>query len=278
MFDLIRDYRVLFVGDGIIDEYVYVSALSKSPKEHLIVTKWEGFEGFRGGVWAAAGHLSGFVKLVHVCAGGMVTVKRRFVDPVYLRKLFEVQMDEPGVRGEAVLGDWDLVVVTDFGHGALDGFDLSGARYLAINVQTNASNFGFNLVTKYDKADFCVCDEPEARLAAHDRVSPIRDVMQRLRDNHFEKLIVTHGSFGAYGLDNTGFYHVPAFTDKVVDTMGAGDAFFSITAPLAKAGVSMPELLRIGNAAGALKTQIVGHRNHVTKEALVEFLQTCKTH
>ena len=95
--------------------------------------------------------------------------------------------------------------------------------------------------------------------------------MRKLGKN-FKKMVVTHGSHGAYGLDGTGFYHCPAFTDKVVDTMGAGDAFFAVTAPMAKTG-TMPELLKIGNAAGAIKTQIVGHRASVTKEALVQFLE-----
>jgi sugar/nucleoside kinase (ribokinase family) len=54
--------------------------------------------------------------------------------------------------------------------------------------------------------------------------------------------------------------------------MGAGDAFFCVTAPFAAAGASMPELLEIGNAAGAIKCGVVGHREAVTKAALMAYL------
>jgi hypothetical protein len=54
--------------------------------------------------------------------------------------------------------------------------------------------------------------------------------------------------------------------------MGAGDAFFAVTAPMAKTG-KMEDLLLIGCSAGALKTGIVGHRESVTKENLIGFIK-----
>ena len=59
---------------------------------------------------------------------------------------------------ENSLGNYDLVIVADFGHGLIDNEIASlickKANYLALNVQTNSANFGFNLVTKFNKADF----------------------------------------------------------------------------------------------------------------------------
>jgi sugar/nucleoside kinase (ribokinase family) len=54
--------------------------------------------------------------------------------------------------------------------------------------------------------------------------------------------------------------------------MGAGDAFLSVVSPFAAAGVSMKDLLRIGNAAGAIKVGIVGHRKSVDRETLRAYL------
>ena len=54
--------------------------------------------------------------------------------------------------------------------------------------------------------------------------------------------------------------------------MGAGDAFLAVTSPYAAAGASMKELIQIGNAAGAIKVGIVGHRSSVTKEAMARYL------
>lgn len=278
LIDAIYDYSVLFVGDTIIDEYHYVEPLGKSPKEHLIPVRHVESENFEGGVHAAAGHLRTFCKRVNVCTGGNAVRKTRMVDRNYLRKLFEIQY-VMGNRKKDVLQESDITVVADFGHGFIDPAmieQLSRCAFLAVNAQTNASNIGYNLITKYPRADYVVIDEPEARLAASDRTSPIKDIIHRLAKAHFDKFVVTLGNRGAIGWDRkTGFHEQPAFTDKVVDTMGAGDAFFAVTAPMAKTG-GMDDLLRIGNAAGALKTQIVGHRKSVTKEALIQFLRERK--
>jgi sugar/nucleoside kinase (ribokinase family) len=56
--------------------------------------------------------------------------------------------------------------------------------------------------------------------------------------------------------------------------MGAGDAFFSVTAPMVAAGGDMHHVGFIGNAVGALKVGIVGHRRSVEKSALLKYLIT----
>jgi len=273
LIESIADARVLFVGDTIIDEYHYVAPLGKSPKENLIPVRYLKKEIFEGGVDAAAKHVTSFCKQVSISSCGPATRKVRMVDTGYLRKMFEIHYaDGHGGRPEAHLKDYDCVVVADFGHGEVKDTRFAGAKHLCVSAQTNSSNVGFNLITKYEKADYAVIDEPEARLAAADRESPIEAVIEKLARGRFEKMIVTHGSHGAYGWHNGRFAKLPAFTDRIVDTMGAGDAFFAITAPMSKDG-SIEDLLLIGNAAGALKTQIVGHRSSVTKPMLIEFLR-----
>jgi bifunctional ADP-heptose synthase (sugar kinase/adenylyltransferase) len=266
---------VLFYGDSIIDEYHYVKPLGKSPKEHIIPVRYEDKEVFNGGVEAAANHTRNFCWNVDVCTGGHLTRKVRFIDPNYTRKLFEVHYHETVNPPITALGEYDAVVVTDFGHGFISKAmiaDLESEQFLAVNAQTNSANIGFNLITKYRKADYIVIDEPEARLAAQDRDSHIEDILHKLAHGRCERFVITHGLHGSYGYDNGKFYHQEAFTDRVLDTMGAGDAFFAVTAPMAKTG-SMEDLLLIGNAAGALKCQIVGHRKSIEKEALIGFIR-----
>ena len=192
------------------------------------------------------------------------------VDENYLRKLFEVHYSDGSVNRRAS-GDYDVTVIADYG-GPIPPERLK-APFLAVSAQTNSTNAGFNFITKYERADYIVIDEPEARLAAQDRKSPIETVMRSLARGRCEKFVITHGPHGAYGLEHGEFFHEPTTTDLVRDTMGAGDAFFAVTAPMAKIG-GMRELLIIGNAAGALKTQIVGHRESVTKTALKGFLES----
>lgn len=273
----ISNYKVLVVGDGIVDEYVYVRPQGKSPKENIISNKVLSSERFRGGVWAAANHVHGFVGGSRVLAGRVTPVKRRFVESGLIRKLFETHEDEEGPLEIAPdPAGFDLCIVADFGHGCLTPELIerltASKTFLAVNAQTNSANYGFNLITKYPRADYVVIDELEARLAAHDRDSSIEDVILKLG---FQRIIVTLGPNGAIGYDGQ-FHREKGKSGLVVDTMGAGDAFFCVTAPFAAAGASMPELLQIGNAAGAIKCSVVGHRQPVTKEALVQYLAaTC---
>jgi sugar/nucleoside kinase (ribokinase family) len=268
--DSVKDMRVLVVGDAIMDVYQYVKPIGKAVKEAAISCIAGKREEFFGGAWAAQSHARGFCGAVDILHGPDVMWNTRLVDDVYLRKLFvmhEVQKWND-VIVEYDIRSYDLVIVTDFGHRTMTPKLIERltreARFLAVNAQTNATNYGFNLITKYPRADFVVIDELEARLAAHDRDSPIEDVILKLG---FNKIIVTMGANGACGFDGA-FERQKATADKVVDTMGAGDAFLAVTAPYAAAGFSMKQLLRIGNAAGAAKVGIVGHRGSVTRELL----------
>ena len=270
-FDAVKNFRVLVVGDAIYDKYVFVRPLGKSIKESVISVAHEREEVYRGGVWAAAEHVKQICAQVDVMHGPRVLVNTRFVEGPVMRKLFtlhETREQEPS--NGLLIGDYDVVIVTDFGHGTMTAELIERvseeARFLAVNAQTNSSNFGFNLITKYRRADYVVVDELEARLAVHDKDAPIEDIVRLLP---YSKIVVTLGSRGAVGFDGA-FYGESAIADTVVDTMGAGDAFLAVSAPFAAAGVSIRELVHVGNLAGAAKVGIIGHQHAVRREALEE--------
>jgi rfaE bifunctional protein nucleotidyltransferase chain/domain len=318
LIERVRDFRVVLVGDAIIDEYLYTLPMGKPPKESLIATRFQNREMFAGGVFAAANHVAAFCKEVEVITclgtasnyedflskslrpnvklnvvkreGAPTTLKQRFVDPSYMRKLFEVYFmdDEPllaPVQAEvdaaiaALAPDADLVIVTDFGHGLIAPSSIDAltklSRFLAVNAQCNSANMGYNLITKYPRADYVCIDAPEARLAASDRLASIGDVARRLLDEQIAcpKIIVTHGKHGCVTCERDVALHtIPAVARKVVDTVGAGDAFLSVTAPLVAAGGALDRVGFIGNVVGALKVEIVGHRQSVDKVSLVKSL------
>jgi ADP-heptose:LPS heptosyltransferase/sugar/nucleoside kinase (ribokinase family) len=315
LIDRISDFRVLIVGDAIIDEYQYVLPMGKSLKETTISTRYRDHELFVGGVFAVANHVAALCKEVHVItclgefdshqdlvrkslrpnvgmtavlrSGAPTTLKRRFVDPAGTRKLFEVYVmnDEPlsadnqrqldsAVSG--VIGDYDVVIAADFGHGMLarSTIDaLAAARFLAVNAQSNVANLGYNLVTKYPRADYICIDATEARLALGDRISSISDIARRLVEKHvdYSKIIVTQGKHGCVAYERGGADHtIPAFAWNVVDTMGAGDAFLAVTSPLVAAGGPLDHVGFIGNVVGAIKVEIVGQRLAIDKPALIK--------
>lgn len=269
------DKHVLFVGETILDTYYYVRPLGRPTKEAIVAVEQVSTETFTGGVVAAAEHARAFCQAVDVYSHGAIIEKARYVEQSHLRKLFEVYRADGAANDVTVpeLRYYDAVVVTDYGHGMIDaGFInwLSSARYLAVNVQTNSGNYGFNLAHKYPCADYLVVDEPEARLATQNRSGPIEESLRAL-GRIARKVVITLGKQGAIGLHDNAVYRSGAFTDKVVDTIGAGDAFFALTALVAE-DAYMDEILRIGNAAGALKAGIVGHRRAVLKDELLDLL------
>jgi rfaE bifunctional protein nucleotidyltransferase chain/domain len=317
--------KVLLIGDAIIDEYQYVAALGRPSKETIIATQFKDREVFAGGAIAAANHVAGFcgevelitalgenesyedlvrgslkdnVKLTHIVRKGAPTTRKtRFVDMGYsLKKLFEVyvmddaplpaaEQDKLNALMEERLSHYDLVIVTDFGHGLLHGSTVDlltrKAPFLAVNTQTNSANHGYNLISKYRRADYICLDGPEARLAIRNKYANTEELVLRLPEViDCNKTIVTLGKNGCLSYDRSvhasdkaaGLNQVPALTNTIVDTVGAGDAFFAVTAPMVFRGLSLATVGFLGNVAGAMKVGIVGHRSFIERAPFLKYL------
>ena len=88
-------------------------------------------------------------------------------------------------------------------------------------------------------------------------------------------LIITLGTQGSIGIDREDKVNrTPAFSTKVVDIIGAGDAFFAYTAPCFACGVPVDLVSFIGNIVGAIAVQIVGNKKPVEKHEVLEFIHT----
>jgi len=310
-------FNILLIGDGIIDEYHYCTPMGKSVKAHLVVNKYLTHEVFAGGAFAIANHLSGLCKDVNIVTlisdqnsyepfvrnnlrpnvtpqffyrnDGPTIVKKRYLTQYLNQKLFEINyINNENINEELeasickylkeVLPSYDMVLVSDFGHGFITDKIIhvieEHSRQYAVNTQMNAANEGYNIITKYKNPHFVCLDEPEIRWAAQDKYSPIEIVAEKIKDKIFAaNLIVTLGRKGSFGLDkdkNTN--RTPIFSSKVVDTVGAGDAFFSFTAPCFFAGLPLDLVSFIGNAVGALAVAIIGNKKPVEKHELLEFI------
>lgn len=284
--DAAMDLSVLFIGESIIDEYVYVSPLGKPPKEFVIACLKKETEIFSGGIAAAANHARTFFGNVQIISQRSVT-KRRFVDRDYNRKIFEVyEMDDapPSAESEdemlrsvrALCPAFDVTVVIDFGHGMITPKIRNAIRahsnFLAVNAQSNSANQGFNPITNY-VADYICVDAPEARLALCDQHTNLETCARHLA-KHAPKICITDGNRGSVAFADGRFISAPSFSTKVIDTMGAGDAFLAVTAPLAKLTNDIEMLAFLGNIAGAIKVGTVGHREAVDKKQVLRYAQT----
>lgn len=324
LLEKIAGLNVLIIGETIIDEYKYVSPMGKSAKENIIATLWQSDEMFAGGAIAAANHLATICPNIEVVtmlgdpavgenhesfvrehchpsitltpvyrANGPTVQKTRFVEPTYVRKLFEVyRMDDAPLSDDVeerllrIVGERlekaDVVIVCDFGHGFISEQMVrllqEKARFLSVNAQSNSANIGYNLITKYNRADYICIDAPEAWLAAHNKhiglATVVGETLPELID--CPRIVVTHGKSGCYTFDrDTGrTTHIPAFRHSVVDTVGAGDAFFVVTAPFVAVGAEAAFAGFVGNVAGAIKVNIVGHRQSVSKLQIQRYVGT----
>lgn len=154
----LRPLKVMVVGEAILDEYVYCTALGKSSKEPILAMQYLSRDIHAGGSLAIANHLAGFcdyVKLVTYLganesreqfvrsslkpnvkptfiykSNSPTIVKRRYVEQYAVSKVLEIyEMNDAGLTDqetdklctvlEASLPKYDVLIVADFGHGMI---------------------------------------------------------------------------------------------------------------------------------------------------------------
>jgi cytidyltransferase-like protein len=302
--------RVLVVGEAIIDEYTYCEAIGKSGKEPVLASRFLGTDRFGGGVLACANHLAGFIKSVDVLTqigegrdeeafvrgvlqpnvtpillekpGAPTIVKQRFVENYLSQKMFEVyRMNDAPLDGaadaelcarlNAIVPDYDLVVVADYGHGMLTAGAIEAicrrSRFLAVNTQSNAGNHGFNMISKYPRADYVCLAQREVALETRNQGLTAEEMAEHVAAKlECPRVMITRGSAGAlYHTTPDRFTRAPALATRVVDRIGAGDAVLCLTALCAQAGASPEVTAFVGNVVGAEAVAILGNQRSVER-------------
>ena len=225
---------------------------------------------------------------------GPTILKKRYVDQdTDATKLFEVYYYneyscDKKLEQEACswlnsnIKKYDVIVVPDFGNGFIVGEMINvladNAKFLAVNTQINSGNRGYNVITKYKKVDFISLNEPELRLAAHDKNSEIPVLAKKIASLLNSKyLAVTLGTQGATMLTpehKTKLLEIPALSTKVVDRVGAGDTFLSLASICLAKNIKPDLALFIANCAAALGVQIVCNRESVDPIVLTKYITT----
>ncbi|MCG2692918.1 PfkB family carbohydrate kinase, partial [Candidatus Parcubacteria bacterium] len=111
---------------------------------------------------------------------------------------------------------------------------------------------------------------------AHHKGGEFTEVSKKILNNVSSRnIIITRGHRGtmAYDAQNNS-YTIPIFSTKIVDRVGAGDAFLAITAPCVAKGAPMDVVAFIGNAVGALHVTVVGNKSSIEPDTLYKFIQT----
>lgn len=222
---------------------------------------------------------------------GPTIIKRRFVEKYFLQKLFEVyemtdaelsQEDDDRLcqQMESLLPNYDLVLVVDYGHGFLSSRAIAQltrlSKYLAVNAQCNAGNLGYHTISRYPQAHFFCMTERELRLEARLRSGEISELVAEVLPRlNCEVLCTTRGVQGSFFYKKSGHQAAtPSLATKVVDRVGAGDAFLSLAALVLAAGAPIEVAGLLGNAAGAQAVATMCNRDAVERVALLRHLQT----
>jgi rfaE bifunctional protein nucleotidyltransferase chain/domain len=310
--------KVLCVGEAILDEYQYCETMGKAGKEPVLATRYLGKDTFAGGVLACANHVAGFCDRVGVLtflgengdqepfvranlkpnvrplflykSASPTIVKKRFVEKYLSQKLFEVyyinddalsaQEDEAFCdKLRSILPDYDVVIVTDYGHGMMTRRAIETltehARFLAVNTQSNAGNNGLNPISKYSRADYVCLANREFALETRNRhMSPEEMILHVARKLSCSRIMLTQGKYGCWSYSSwEGLKFVPAFATQVVDRVGAGDAVFSLTS-VCVAQEAPAELVGfLGNVVGAEAVGILGNQRSIERVPLYRHVE-----
>jgi rfaE bifunctional protein nucleotidyltransferase chain/domain len=219
-------------------------------------------------------------------------IKQRYVEPVSegkdLSKLFSVNfinadppkqavIDRVLAKLEAEIKKADLVVLADFGHGlmqqAVRDFLQDSGVFLALNCQTNSNNHGFNIISRqYRRADVFSLDEQEMLLSCGHRHVDFAAELDKLRTQLTARAgWLTRGAIKTLGIDAHGNAAAcPPLGDDITDTIGAGDAFFSVMALAAARDLPVDLTTFLGQLAGAQAVKIVGNREPTSKAILLK--------
>lgn len=218
-------------------------------------------------------------------------IKKRYIlkDGKTLSKLFETYSgQEKGLspQNSSIVEDFiqkrakdfDLVLVADFGNGFTNPQIIEKlsnvSTFLALNTQTNSGNRGYNVVTHYPRADFISLNEPEIRLAAHDKTSHVEGIASDICEiMNCSSIAITQGVRGVSCYSKKeNFLQIPAFATNSIDRIGAGDSFLSLASlclanryPLILSGF-------LGSIAAAMSVQVVGNQESIKKSTLSKFL------
>jgi len=194
-----------------------------------------------------------------------------------IQLLIKVNKEDFYSKLKSKIEDYDLVIISDFGHGLIDQNAMEiiqeKAKFLALNCQTNSTNYGTNLITKYNRADSFSLDERELALAFNSSEKDFDKKLEKLKQHLSSNYgWLTLGSSGAMGIDkDENIVKKPALTLSVKDTVGAGDAFFSVSSLCAKTGLPIEEGTVLSNIGGALAANTLGNSKPLTREEFIDF-------
>ena len=113
----------------------------------------------------------------------------------------------------------------------------------------------------------------ELRLAVNSRFGVKEELINKINKEYgFDNFILTLGKAGSLYVKNKQLITSPGFVKDPIDTVGAGDAVFSLGSLLAVKNLDPEIIVFLSNCSGAVASNIVGNKEPVDKKKLINFI------
>jgi cytidyltransferase-like protein len=219
-------------------------------------------------------------------------IKERFIDKYSNARIFQLNhnqkffnIDKNNLKFQKtflkIIKKFENIIIFDFGYGYFDeNFSNSLKRKnnkFYINCQTNSSNFGYNLFSKYKKAEILCVDEAEFRLTVKNKHEDLYNLIYQNKKQlrNYKIFVVTSGARGCYILHKEKIEYIPAVFETTLDTTGCGDIFFSIFIYLyLQKKFSLKQIAFLSHIAAGLHGLSDGNKNVINKN---NFFQTAQS-
>jgi len=297
IFNKINSLKVLVIGETIIDQYNFCEALGKSGKEPYLAFKDIYSKNYLGGAAAIANHMSDFVKQVKLISAigenkefyGFI--KKRYLDNITKNKIFGIySLNDENISIkddlkitkyiEKNLKNFDLIVISDYGHGFISEKTAkkisSAKKFVTLNAQVNAANIGYHTLKKYNSIDATIINETELRHEMRNKNEEITSLSKKLfKTINSKNLVVTRGKNGALLIDKNDkeIFKSPAYANNIIDKVGAGDAMLSMISMLIKVNAPKDLALLIGSFAGAFSVETIANSSSLNKKNFLRNLE-----
>jgi rfaE bifunctional protein kinase chain/domain/rfaE bifunctional protein nucleotidyltransferase chain/domain len=174
---------------------------------------------------------------------------------------------------------FDLIIVADYGHGMITEkirkLILKNSNKVFLNTQINSFNRGYHTVLKYKKINTVIINEGELRYELRDKHSKIPELVKNLSKKiSVKNIIVTRGMRGAVFVNckSNSVTTCPAFNQKNIDTIGAGDTFFAICSLLIGSNVSSKISMLMASISASFSIDQQGKKFFFSNKVLKKYL------
>lgn len=300
------------LGELIFDNYYNVEVLGKSGKEPILNYTIKDVDRFVGGSFLIFSIVRLFLnnanlitffnkrdskKILSKFKKDIINVdnfkksikKNRYIDNYSKQKFFGIYETTDkntipksfytDLKKKILMKSHDNLICIDYGHGIFNDQIIKliknlKSKFKSINVQLNSDSYITYDIFKYTDFDYLCLQESEIRLACRNNLKNIETLMTNVyKKLNLRFLVVTKGNQGAVMLSKNGFFYAPPFGQKIIDRVGAGDAFYSISAILLAKNIHEDIVLFLSSISAKYMVENLGTENsklkdHYIKEAI----------